>query len=93
MSAVINKPSVVFTGAGSPTSLVILTDGHSPSGVASGGDANLIVADAAALTGGTILLSVPQAALVRGAAIPLVAVTSGLAIQQCPPGVSVQILP
>jgi hypothetical protein len=90
----VNKASIAIVGAASALSLVVLTDGNSPSGVTlRGGDPALIVADSDDLSGGTALVTMPQASLVPGMLIALGSVSDGLAVQALPPGVSLQVLP
>jgi hypothetical protein len=89
MSTIVNKASIAVVGAASSLSAVIVTTGVSPSGVSlPSGDPALTFVDSDDLTGGTVLVSLPQSALVPGMLIALGSVSDGLAIQQCPPGVS-----
>jgi hypothetical protein len=94
VSVIVNKASVVLTGPQSAMSMIIVTDGKSPSGASLiGADPNLVVADSASLAAGSgaVLLTMPAAAITAGMAIPFGAVSAGFAIQAMPPGCSVSV--
>jgi hypothetical protein len=63
MPTIVNKANVVIVGAASSLSMVVLTDGNSPSGVALGGDPALTVADSASLSGGTQTINLGRVGL------------------------------